>query len=102
MDFACDWGDAREYMEIAADIAERALGQDFILAAGKTWTGRELVRQLFARHGLVYTDHITETAPGSGAQKPYQASIAKLQEKLGRAPSRSILDVFNDFPQGAS
>jgi GDPmannose 4,6-dehydratase len=102
LDFACDWGDAREYMEIAADIAERAIGEDYILATGKTWTGREMVSQLFARHGLDYSQHLTETSPGAGVQELYQANTSKLKATLGRAPKRSILDVFDDFLQGAS
>lgn len=100
LDFACDWGDAREYMEIAADIAERGLGEDYVLATGKTWTGLEMVGQLFARHGLDHAGHIAEIAPGGG-QKFYQASNARLKEKLGRVPRRSILDVFDDFLAGA-
>ncbi|HWY61226.1 MAG TPA: GDP-mannose 4,6-dehydratase [Rhizomicrobium sp.] len=101
LDFCCDWGDAREYMEIAADIAERALGEDFVLATGKTWTGREMAGQLFARHGLDLADHLIETAPASSMQSLYQASNAKLRARLGRAPMRSILDVFDEFLQAA-
>jgi GDPmannose 4,6-dehydratase len=102
LDFCCDWGDAREFMEIAADIAERALGEDYVLATGKTWTGREIVSQLFARHGLNYADHLIEVAPASAGQTPYLASGARLRQKLGRAPTRDILDVLDDFPRPKS
>jgi GDPmannose 4,6-dehydratase len=101
LNFSCDWGDAHEYMEITADIAERALGEDYILATGKTWTGQEMVRQLFARHGLNHTDHLVETAPASGAPALYQASNDRLKAALDRAPIRSILDVFADFSRAA-
>lgn len=96
LDFACDWGDAREYMEIAADIGARGLGEDYVLASGKTWTGREMAQALFARHGLDYRQHLNEAAPGAPPQL-YQADIARLSARLGRAPARSILDVIDEM-----
>jgi GDPmannose 4,6-dehydratase len=101
LDFACDWGDAQEYMEIAADIAGRGLGEDYVLATGKTWTGREMVSALFTRHGLDQAAYITQTAAPSGAPALYQASNARLQARLGRVPVRSILDVCDDFLRAA-
>ena len=97
LDFSSDWGDAREYMEIAIDVAERGLGKDFILATGKTWTGRELAAELFARHKLDYRTHITETNPASGAPPVWRADIARLTAHIGRAPARSVLDVCEDI-----
>jgi GDPmannose 4,6-dehydratase len=97
LDFACDWGDAREYMQIAAEIAERGLWEDYVLATGKTWTGREMVTALFARHGLDHAAYITETATAADVPSLSQASNARLQARLGRVPVRSILDVCDDF-----
>jgi GDPmannose 4,6-dehydratase len=98
LDFACDWGDAREYMEITADIAERGLGQDYVLATGRTWTGREMVGALFARHGLNHADFLVEKA-APATPRSYRASNGRLRQRLGRAPTRDILDVFDDFLQ---
>jgi GDPmannose 4,6-dehydratase len=98
LDFACDWGDAREYMGIAADIGERGLGEDYVLASGKTWTGREMVAALFARHGLDYRDHLVETAAAASSPVAlYHADVGKLRGRLGRTPRRSVLDVLDEM-----
>lgn len=100
LDFACDWGDAREYMEITADIGERGLGEDYVLSTGRTWTGREMVTQLFARHGLDHAKHLTEkAAPATQPVALYHADNARLKARLCRVPERSILDVFDDMLQ---
>jgi GDPmannose 4,6-dehydratase len=96
LDFACDWGDAREYMDIAADIGERGLGQDYVLATGKTWMGRDMVDALFRQYGLNHADHIATIASGP-APDLYRASNSRLQGVLGRAPERSVLDVIADM-----
>ena len=96
LDFACDWGDAREYMEITADVGERGLGQDYVMATGRTWSGREMVETLFRSHDLNYADHI-ETSQSGPAPALYQASNARLKDVLGRVPERSVLDVIADI-----
>ncbi len=48
LDFWIDWGAADEFMEIAADIAEKTDEPEFVLASGKTWHGREAAKHLFA------------------------------------------------------
>jgi GDPmannose 4,6-dehydratase len=97
LDFVSDWGDAREYMDIAIDVAEHGLGQDYIVATGQTWTGRDMVRQLFARRGLDYVAHVTETKPVSGPVSQYRADNARLRAHIGRVPTHSVLDVCEDI-----
>jgi GDPmannose 4,6-dehydratase len=96
LDFTADWGDAREYMDIAADIGERGLGEDYVLATGTSWNARKMVADFFRRHGLDVGDHIETTMSGVAAPAR-RVSIARLRERLGRVPRRSVLDVLDDM-----
>ena len=96
LDFTADWGDAREYMDIAADVGEQGLGEDYILATGTTWNAGEMVDAFFRRHGLNAADHI-ETATSGSLPPASTASIVRLRERLGRVPERSVLDVLDDM-----
>jgi GDPmannose 4,6-dehydratase len=91
--FYCDWGSAEEYMDIAVDVAERALGQDFILATGHTHTGESLAKELFARHGLDHRVHVIERRVPNEAARHFRASVDKLAKALGRRPVVSIVEV---------
>lgn len=92
LDFYCDWGLAEEYMEIAVDIALQRLSEDFVLASGETWLGRDLAERLFLAYGLDYRKYLSEQAPGSPGAF-FQIDLALLNERLGRTPRRSILDL---------
>lgn len=91
--FYCDWGSAEEYMDIAIDGAERALGQDLILATGHTRSGESLAKELFARHGLDHRVHVIERRVPNEAARPFRASVDKLAAVLGRTPVVSIVEV---------
>lgn len=92
LDFPCDWGSAREFMDIAVDVAEQAPPGHYCVATGHTWIGREMVQALFARHGMDYVDHIDAPAetPATGL---FHVSLEKLEIAIGRRPRISILDV---------
>jgi GDPmannose 4,6-dehydratase len=96
LDFTADWGDAREYMDIAADVGERGLGEDYVLATGATWNARDMVEEFFRRHGLNAADHV-EAATTGPVPPASTANIARLKARLGRAPERSVLDVLDDM-----
>src|SRR5258705_13491857 len=91
--FWCDWGSAEEYMDIAIDVAERALGEDFILATGHTRSGENLAKELFARHGLDHRAHLIERLVPNEAARPFRASVDKLAKALGRRPAVGIVEV---------
>ncbi len=87
-------------MDITADVGERGLGQDYILATGTTWNAREMVDAFFRNHGLNYADHV-ETATSGPVPPASTASIARLRERLRRVPERSVLDVLDDMLRAA-
>ena len=92
LDFYGDWGLAEEYMDICIDVAERAIGQDFLLAAGKSWYARDLARAVFEKCGLRYEDYI-ETGVSSSSDY-FLVSTQKLADAIGRVPQQSVLDLI--------
>lgn len=96
LDFTADWGDAREYMDLSIDVAERALGADYVMATGVSWNARQMVDAVFRRHGLDYAAHV-ETAVDGPAAPATQAVNTRLLHAIGRAPSHSILDLVEEL-----
>ena len=95
LDFQTDWSSAKELMDIAVDVAERAPDQDFVMASGATWHGRAMVEAAFARHGLDYRHHVTETLPRQDPGPAFHASIARMGQCLNRQPQQTVLDVVD-------
>jgi GDPmannose 4,6-dehydratase len=93
LQFYCDWGSAEEYMDIATDVAERALGNDVIVATGHTWLAADLARELFARHGLDYRRHLAERGVRREHLQPFRVSVNKLRALIGRVPTLGAVDV---------
>ena len=93
--FTGDWGDAAEYMDIVADIAQKVPGRDFILATGTTWSAQDFVGRLFQRYRLRYADHLVEEQAGGPRVEPpaWRADLSALYGSLGRTPGHSILEV---------
>jgi len=91
--FYCDWGSAEEYMDIAADIAERVLGNDVIIATGRTWSAADLADEVFRRHGLDYREHLIERATERPPPQPFRISVDRLAGLLGRVPAVGAVDV---------
>ncbi len=88
LDFYCDWGSADEYMGIMIEAVERAPGEDFVVATGRTVHARTLAEQLFAHLDDPMHDYVSETVEQTGAH-PYIADIAKLKA-AGLAPKLTI------------
>ena len=97
LDFYCDWGCAREFMDIAADLAERRLAGKYILSSGKTWHALALVDELFRRHGLDQSNHIAQSSPALGRDLSYFASADALAQALGRRPVKDALHVAEEM-----
>lgn len=91
LDFYADWGVASEYMDIAIDVSERAIGQDFILARGKSWLGRDLAQTVFAAEGMDYK-HFLEAPPAREAPRPFAINTEQLRSAIGRVPQADIAD----------
>jgi GDPmannose 4,6-dehydratase len=97
LDFWIDWGAADEFMEIAADIAEKADEPEFVLASGKTWHGRAAAKHLFAMHGLDSERHLVETlAPGDPGPE-FHVSLGRLEQAIGRKPQKDIGRIVNEM-----
>ena len=96
--FHCNWGSAREYMDICIDLMESGLQGDYILAHDVTWFGRDMASALFSRYGLAAAEHISEqfTTPLSPSEF-FQPSNAALERDLNRKPRQGILDVCEDI-----
>jgi GDPmannose 4,6-dehydratase len=93
LQFHSDWGSAREYTDIAVDVAERSPSGDAVVATGRTLLARALAQQLFASHGLDYRTHLIERAGGEPSDRPFQVSTDGLAGLIGRVPTVGILDV---------
>jgi GDPmannose 4,6-dehydratase len=101
LQFYCDWGSAEEYMDIAADIAERTLGNDIILATGRTWSAAELAQAVFSRHGLDYRKHLIERTAVQLPAQPFRVCVDRLAGMLGRVPAVGALEVCEKIAAAA-
>ena len=94
LDFACDWGSAKEFMTLGRQVLESPENQDYVVATGKTWTGLEFVEALFLKAGLDWRDHLTVAkTPGSELIVPYHADISRLNRVVGHGPAVDALGV---------
>ena len=88
--FHANWGDAREYMGLCADLLEAEEAGDFLMAHESTWNGAEFVRALYARYGIP-APAIAEG--GTPIEPPFAVDTSPLARATGRRPVRGILEV---------
>lgn len=94
LNFACDWGNSAEFMALGARLLEAGDNQDYVMATGRTWTGLDFTRELFARAGLNWCDHVAIEEPVDEAfAAPFRADISRMISVLGHGPQQSALDV---------
>ncbi|MDA7455168.1 GDP-mannose 4,6-dehydratase [Planktomarina temperata] len=97
LDFYCDWGCADEYMKNVVHLFENFEADDYVIASGKTLSGRELAEKLFSLYALDYRDHISPAMQHDDLPPDrWYADITKLIDRSG-VPLRSIFDVCDDF-----
>jgi len=89
LDFWCDWGSSREYMELTADLLERDSPRDVVIATGCPVYAADLARALAEEVGapLPPTPVRTSMAP------PVRARLDALRNAVGRVPCKSAADV---------
>jgi len=94
LNFACDWGSSAEFMQLGARLLEAPQNQDYVMATGRTWTGLEFTRELFARAGINWAAHVpvVET-PDKSFSAPFRADISRMTGVLGHGPQLTPLDV---------
>lgn len=96
--FWSDWGDAEEFMDIAADIAEKSPTTDLLLATGETVWAEDFVDALFKKYGLCRKTHLTEQlTPQSERPPKWQADLSALSAATARRPVRTIFDIADDI-----
>ena len=95
LDFRVDWGAADEFMEIAADIAEKTDEPELVLASGTTWLGRKAARHVFAMHGLAADRHLIETLDPQDPGPEFRVSLDRLKRAIGRTPRKDIGQIVN-------
>ena len=96
LDFCCDWGSAKEFMQIVLKILKRKINKDFIIGTGKTYTGREMVKIFFNQYNLDYKKHIKESSKNNSFLR-YNADISLLKRKLKFYPKKDIFKVLSDI-----
>ena len=78
------------------------MGQSFTAALAATvsrelarrgMSGRELAKQIFARHGLQYQNHVVDRGAANPANCTFAASTERLARMIGRTPQVGIVDV---------
>ena len=100
LSFFCDWGCAREYMDLVFDISHKAIGSDFVVASGATLWGNDFVNELFSRYGLSAGNHVYEVAPLNNQEKvrrPWLVNCEKLDKYISRTPSKSVYEVCDEI-----
>jgi GDPmannose 4,6-dehydratase len=98
LDFWCDWGSAKEFMSLIADLTERGIEDDFILATGRPVWARDLVETLFSKFNMSYREHFTVRKEESVTEvTPLGADLSKLRARLGYTPVVKIEDVCFDI-----
>lgn len=87
LDFWCDWGDAREFMGLVAELMQAQQPEDLIFATGKPLFAATLADCLSRAMGL------GGGSIASAGEPPFRADISRMISVLGCAPRRDGLDV---------
>jgi GDP-D-mannose dehydratase len=99
LNFWCDWGSAREYMEILCDFMNMGdhFFTDFVLASGETINAAQLVRKVFQVYGLDAEDSIVDLYPSDLGLAPWRVDLSHMRAAIGRIPIVSIMDVLKEI-----
>lgn len=98
LDFWCDWGHAKEYMQLIADGCDALRGKDIVLATGRTVWAREMISELFARYSLTVEDHILTQNHSDKSERTYwKADIGKFERLTKTKPLLTGLEVCEDI-----
>ena len=97
LDFWCDWGSAKEYMQILAQSINLMHNEDYILSTGKTVWAKDVVSEFFHKRGLSFEKHI-HVLENSKKQpkKIWTASNSLFKSVVGVTPSIYGVQVFEE------
>jgi len=101
LDFWCDWGSAREYMQVLAQSINLMRNEDYILSTGKTVWARDVVSEFFQKRGLSFERHIVVLENSKKQpEKIWTASNALFKSVAGITPSIYGVQVFEEVFSG--
>lgn len=89
LDFWCDWGSSREYMELTADLLERNTPKDVVVATGRPVYAADLARTLAEGVGAP----LPAVAERTAGAPPVRARLQGLRNAVSRVPSKDASDV---------
>lgn len=89
LDFWCDWGSSREYMELTADLLERDTPRDVVIATGHPVHAADLARVLAEGVGAPPPASPARTS----AAPPVRARLDGLRNAVSRVPAKDAADV---------
>lgn len=90
LDFWCDWGSSREFMELTVDLMDQEAPQDVVMATGRPVCAFDLAHILAAGVGApppAYRSRPTVAEPSA------RAKLDRLRGITGRVPRHDALDV---------
>jgi len=93
LNFACDWGSSREFMEFAVNLLDLDEPNNLIFATGETWRAGDLVDMLFRRAGLDWRALLEVAAPPAPLAEVYRGDLSRFEAKLGRRPQMTAPDI---------
>ena len=97
LDAVCDWGDAKEFMNICCEVTQNYPRVDVILATGKPLVARVLARDIFNQYGLNYRNHIRVREKNSNFSISQQVDLSVLNNQLKLSATRDVYDVLRDI-----
>ncbi len=89
LDFWCDWGSSREFMELTVDLLDLAAPRDVIMATGRPVYAADLARNLAESVGVA----LPPAPPRTHDAPLVRARLEGLQRAVGRLPRNGALDV---------
>jgi GDPmannose 4,6-dehydratase len=101
LEFARDWGCAKDYVRGMHMMLQQKKPDDYVLATGRAHTGKQLLETAFGAFNIKWQDHVMldETFSRPSDVLVLVGNAAKAKENLGWTPERGfsklILDMVN-------
>lgn len=99
LDFARDWGDAKDYVKAMHLMLQQAQPNDYIVATSQIHTGKELLEAAFGFAGLDWTQsvEVDKTFSRPSDVKVLVGDATKAKTVLGWEPTRPFKQLIHDM-----
>lgn len=104
LDFARDWGCAKDYVRAMHLMLQQDKADDYIIATGKVHTGEELLQAAFSMVGLDWKQHVELETVFTGTEGPRPSDVkvligdaTKAKEQLGWHITRPFEKLIRDM-----